>query len=80
MNSEHFWERDPAGKATIPPDLLDHLREIANRHKITDTEVLRKIFTTGLLIIEETDQGEGKFFLRSPDGTEQEVVIFDDTY
>lgn len=70
------FEEDQEGNITLPPELLDYIREITNRHHTLDENVIRKIFEAGLLIIQETDEGNAELILRTPDGEEQRVNVF----
>lgn len=55
------WSQPREYKINLAPELVDFLREIANRHHTTDTEVVQKIMKVGLTIIETMDHDQGMF-------------------
>ncbi len=73
------FERSPKYNYEFDGTLVGRIEELANKHRITDTEVISSILCTVLSVLEEIGREEGGAIIyRDVDGDEIPLSFFND--
>lgn len=67
------FKGDVGGMLDLDPDVLDFIREVANRHHVPDIDVIKGLFMNGLNVIQAVDLEGATCTLRLANGTEEVV-------
>lgn len=70
------FEKEIVYSYTFEDSLVSRIRELANRLKTTDIELISDFLGTMLVIAEEVEKNGSSLILRDSDGNEEEIDPF----